>query len=125
MVILPKELTKWHTRICQIYLLTLAVKNNLTKFAMKIYFENKKLSKILNDDKAISKKYGQIADKIRVRLSEIAAADNLEDLRYVAGNFHELIGNRKGQLACSLKEPYRLIFKPVNEPLPIKRTWPD
>ena len=86
---------------------------------MKIYFENRKLSKTLSNEKAISKKYGQTADKIRVRLSEIAAADNLEDLRYVAGKFHELIGDRKGELACSLKDPYRLIFKPVNEPLPI------
>jgi len=88
---------------------------------VEIFFENKKLGKILSNNKEINKRYGQMAEKIRIRLSEIRAAESLEDLRFVAGNFHELKGNRKGQLACTLKEPYRLIFKPRNYPLPINK----
>ncbi len=86
---------------------------------MKIYFDNRKLAKTLNDEKAIRKNYGQMADKILARLSQIRAAESLEDLRYAPGKYHELREDRKGQLACTLKEPFRLVFRPVNEKLPI------
>ncbi len=33
---------------------------------------------------------------------------------------HELKGNRKGQLSVDLDHPYRLIFKPVEDPIPEK-----
>lgn len=35
------------------------------------------------------------------------------------GNYHELIGNRKGEWACNLDQPYRLIFRPIEEPIPL------
>ncbi len=31
---------------------------------------------------------------------------------------HELTGNRKGMLSLDLDGPYRLIIKPINDPLP-------
>ncbi|ESU24360.1 plasmid maintenance system killer protein [Flavobacterium enshiense DK69] len=34
------------------------------------------------------------------------------------GNFHELKSNRKGQWACDLDHPYRLIFEPHEDPIP-------
>ena len=36
---------------------------------------------------------------------------NFEELRAANGNFHELTGNRKGEWACDLDQPYRLIIK--------------
>ena len=45
------------------------------------------------------------------RLRAIRYAANFEALKTLAGNFHELMGNRKGQWACSLDQPYRLIIK--------------
>lgn len=36
---------------------------------------------------------------------------NFESLRNVVGHFHELVGNRKGEWACDLDQPYRLVFK--------------
>jgi proteic killer suppression protein len=33
---------------------------------------------------------------------------------------HELAGDRKGQLAVDLKHPYRLVFRPANNPVPLK-----
>ena len=33
---------------------------------------------------------------------------------------HELKGNRKGQLSVDLDHPYRLIFKPINDPIPTR-----
>ena len=39
-------------------------------------------------------------------------------MRHQLGRFHELTGNRKGQWACDLDHPYRLIFKPQESPIP-------
>jgi len=39
-------------------------------------------------------------------------------MRYLPGRCHELKGDRAGQLAVSLNEPYRLIFEPEHDPLP-------
>jgi len=44
----------------------------------------------------------------------------LEDLRMLPGNWHELKGDRKGQLACSLLGRNRLIFTPADNPRPTK-----
>ena len=46
------------------------------------------------------------------------AADTLEDVRYLPGNYHELTADRKGQWACDLDQPYRLIFQPHENPIP-------
>ena len=44
----------------------------------------------------------------------------LEELRLQAGGWHELAGDRKGQLACSLTKLKRLVFMPANDPIPTK-----
>lgn len=33
---------------------------------------------------------------------------------------HELTGNKKGQLSLDLDHPYRLIFRPDHDPLPLR-----
>ena len=53
-----------------------------------------------------------------MRLDQLRASKTLEDVRYQAGRFHELTGDRKGQWACDLDHPYRLIFKPQENPIP-------
>ena len=60
------------------------------------------------------------ADKLQARLDDLAAASDLEIMRLLPGRCHELHGNRLGQIAVSLKEPYRLIFEPVADQLPQK-----
>ena len=60
---------------------------------MKITFDNNKLKKYANND-------------------------SLAEVRYLPGKYHELIGNRKGQWACNLVHPYRLIFEPHEDPIP-------
>ena len=87
---------------------------------MNITFAAKKLNKIANDDRKMVKELGKIrADKLRTRLSQLQDAATLEDVRYLPGNYHELIGDRKGQWACDLDQPYRLIFTPHEDPIPI------
>jgi proteic killer suppression protein len=91
---------------------------------MDITFNSKKLAKQLNDDKAMVKAYGAVsARKLQKILTQFHAAPNL-------GNFappyspphrcHELTGNRKGQLSVDVEHPYRLVFEPADEPLPMR-----
>ena len=54
------------------------------------------------------------------RLQQMRDAENLEELRFAAGGWHELKGDRKGQLACSLLKRLRLVFAPANDPRPVK-----
>ncbi|OAD90276.1 MULTISPECIES: type II toxin-antitoxin system RelE/ParE family toxin [Flavobacteriaceae] len=86
---------------------------------MDILFGNNKLEKYANSDREGYKKLGVIRFKIyKKRLDQIRAAKNLEDLRYSPGRFHELKENRKGEWACDLDQPYRLIFIPQENPIP-------
>lgn len=89
---------------------------------MKIIFKNRKLKKLANDDRLRDREMGMLRSKIfRLRMSELMAAESLEDIRYVVrANYHELTGNRKGQWACNLDHPYRLIFEPIENPIPLK-----
>jgi len=74
---------------------------------------------LVNDDRKLEKKFGKIrAEKIKTRLAQLNYAENLEDTRHLPGNFHELSANRKGQWACDLDQPFRLIFIPHENPIP-------
>lgn len=74
---------------------------------------------MVNDDRKLASEYGRRrAEIIRRRLDDLRAADTLEDLRYMPGRFHELKAERKGQWACDLDHPYRLIFTPHEYPIP-------
>jgi len=89
---------------------------------MEIRFNSKKLDKILSDSKKIKKRYGEkMARKIMQRLDDMRAASNLEELMRLPGRHHPLTGNREGQFACDLINPYRLIYEPVNDPLPLNK----
>jgi len=86
---------------------------------MDITFDDNKLKKYANDDKRAIRKLGAIqAGLYKERLDDLRAADTLDDVRYLPGNFHELVGTRKGQWACSLDGQNRLIFKPHENPIP-------
>ncbi len=87
---------------------------------MKIYFNNRKLEKICSDQKQGIRELGdQCAKKLRQRLIELGAADNLSDIsRFPPARCHELTGDRKGSFSVDLQHPYRLIFKPLGDPVP-------
>lgn len=86
---------------------------------MNISFSDKTLKKVVNDDRKLIQKYGtKRANLIRRRLDSLKAAETLEDVKDVPGHFHELKENRKGQWACDLDQPYRLIFVPHEDPIP-------
>lgn len=86
---------------------------------MKITFTQNKLKKIANDPVKCLKDMGKLrGTKFLTRLIDLRDAHTLEDVRHLPGKYHELKGERKGQWACDLDQPFRLIFKPHENPIP-------
>lgn len=86
---------------------------------MQITFADKKLEKLANDDRKRQKELGKIrSEKVKLRLGQLLDCKTLEDARNLPGRYHELTGDRKGQWACDLDHPYRLIFEPHEKPIP-------
>lgn len=87
---------------------------------MDIIFAKKQMRDDFNNTTKLLKKYGKKrADRIISRMSALRAASCLEDLRFSPGRFHELKGDRAGQIACDLDHPYRLIFTAAHDPKPV------
>lgn len=85
---------------------------------MEITFNNNKLKRLAEDEAMCVKILGALRAKLFMkRLGDLCIAETLEDVRYLPGHYHELVGDRKGQWACSLDQPYRLIFEPRGNPI--------
>ena len=83
-------------------------------YPLDIFFRTKKLQKQCSDDREAVKAFGRNrAKRIRQRLDDLHAAQNLDDMRSLPGRFHPLIGDRSGQFSLDLDGPYRLIFEAV------------
>jgi len=84
---------------------------------MEVFFGDKKLGKICNDEKSCRRKFGRRADIVMLRLSQLDGAENLAifnvpPLKQLT-DFHALHGNRHGQYSISTGNPYRLILTPM------------
>ena len=83
---------------------------------MEVVCFDKDLGECLEQPELFERKYGSIRAKvIRRRLDTLHMADSLEQLKGFPGRFHELTGDRKGQWACDLDQPYRMILEPAGE----------
>jgi proteic killer suppression protein len=90
---------------------------------MDVTISDRQLKKVANNDRKLTQKFGpKRAQLIKLRLDDLRDLDNLEQARHLPGNYHELVGNRKGQWACNLDHPHRLILVPHENPIP---TDPD
>lgn len=91
---------------------------------MEIYFKSKKLQIICSEEREGIKKLGdKCAKKLRQRMIELYAANCLADISHLPPpRLHELTGDRKGTYSVDLLHPYRLIFEPADEPLPMLET---
>ena len=92
---------------------------------MDISFNTKKLEKTFNEGRQLETVHGaKRARKIRIRMSEFRAAESLHDFwppTGPPGRCHELTeGKRNGQLSVDLYHPYRLIFVPDHNPIPVR-----
>ena len=80
---------------------------------MEVYFKDKGLHDMVKNPRKLVKEMGSIrARLLLLRLQTLTAANNPGQLKGFPGHFHELKGDRKGQWACDLDQPYRLIFEP-------------
>lgn len=83
---------------------------------MEIYFRDKKLQRLVEDERLLVKTLGKIRSNILLRrLDDMAVANSVTLLKSLPGRFHELTGNRNGQWACDLDHPYRLVFEVEGE----------
>ena len=88
---------------------------------MIILFENANFREESNNDKLLRRRQGELrARKIRQRLDELGAANNLDAMRSLPGRCHELKGDHHGQLSLDLDHPWRLIFTPADDPPALK-----
>ena len=74
--------------------------------SLEVLFSDKKLQKICSDEKLLQREYGQNA------LSQISPLP--------PPRRHQLKGDRKGQYAVDVKHPFRIVFVPANDPVPLK-----
>ncbi len=88
---------------------------------MDILFASSELADECNDSKRLLRKHNRARAKlIRRRLDDLRAAPNLHAMRNLPGRCHELKGNRAGQLSVDLDGPYRLVFAPAHNEIPVK-----
>ena len=88
---------------------------------MEINFTSRKIAKLCNSSKNMQAELGERNAKVlQQRLKTLETAETLEDMRKLPGRCHELIGDRKGQLALDLVHPLRLLFAPDHDPAPEK-----
>ena len=86
---------------------------------MELVVPNKKLREALEDFASAKRQYGQdMAKKLHLRRDALLAADSLADFwppMKKPERVHELIGDLKGLFSIDLKQPQRLLFKPIDE----------
>ena len=71
------------------------------------------------DNRKIQKKCEKATGKLKQRLDDMRAADDMSVFKTLPGKHHALHGNLAGYWACHLEEPYRLIYKPLGDPFPV------
>ena len=84
---------------------------------MKLSIRTSKLRRDLESESRCTRKFGKAnAEKIRIRLNVLRAAETLADFwppNSGPERCHELKGDRQGVFSMDLKQPFRLLFVPV------------
>ena len=85
-------------------------------------FRTQKLKKIFNSKKEVQREFGgKMTRKLMTSMAILAEAANLEEAQARrALGLHQLSGNRAKQFAVYLEHPYRLVFQPNHDPIPLK-----
>lgn len=88
---------------------------------MEIFIGDAKFRSAVDDDDVCRRRFGaDMAKKIKLRIAALLAAESLADFwppKSGPERCHELIGDRAGTFSIDVKQPYRLLFKPAEEPL--------
>ncbi len=80
---------------------------------LRITYKTRKLKEECTNFSTAKKNHGDsMAVLIHQRIAELNAADSVQMLvKFRIGKCHPLVGDRKGQYAMDLVQPYRLVFK--------------
>lgn len=88
---------------------------------MIILFQDSNFRDECNNNSLLTRRQGALrAKKIRQRLDDLRAANNLSVMKSLPGRCHELKGDHRGQLSLDIDHPWRLIFTPADEPPALK-----
>ncbi len=87
---------------------------------MELHFRNRKLEKACTIERESVRLWGaEQSGVVRRRIAQLAAAANLGVISTLPPpRLHPLSGQREGQFAVDVKQPFRLIFEPVGEDIP-------
>jgi proteic killer suppression protein len=93
---------------------------------MKISVRDNRLKAALQDESVCKRRYGSdMAKKIKNRLATLYAATSLADFwppKSGPERCHELQGDLAGTFSIDVKQPYRLLFVPIEEKAPPDRS---
>lgn len=89
---------------------------------MEIVIPNSKLKAALEDDSECQRRFGKgMVRPVRSRMEALDAAESLADFwppKTKPERIHELAGREKGIFTADLQQPFRLLFRPMNESAP-------
>lgn len=89
---------------------------------MQLTFKSAGLRALCTSEKLLRKEFGEKGrKKIRQRLDEFDAAENLAVIGLLPGpRCEELKGKRAGELSVRAHDGMRIIFRPMDSPVPVK-----
>ena len=81
---------------------------------------------IIFDNNRVRKACRNATGKLKRRLDDIIASEDMSILKMLPGNLHALKADKSGLWAINLDHPYRLILEPLGDPLPLSKDgWLD
>jgi plasmid maintenance system killer protein len=87
---------------------------------MQVAIADKKLKRAFENDRERQKRFGnEMAKKIQLRVNALTAAESLGDFWPPLSppeRCHELKADLDGYFSMDLTHPYRLLFKPIDNP---------
>jgi proteic killer suppression protein len=93
---------------------------------VEIYSNDKNLRNAIEDEAACKRRFGvPMAKKLRLRIAALAAAETLADFwppKSGPERCHELKGAQAGVFSVDLKQPHRLLFRPLEPVPPVDRS---
>jgi len=89
---------------------------------MEVFFRTRKLQTASNSEELLEQEYGAENGRLVMRrLLVLRAANSLADVpRDRPERCDPLEGKRKRQFAVDVKHPFRIVFEPANDPLPLR-----
>ncbi|OHU53446.1 plasmid maintenance system killer protein [Mycobacteroides chelonae] len=87
---------------------------------MDVKYQDRKLEKLCTDEREMRKKRGDIADRLRLRVTALRIAETVGELATIdpLGDWHQLHENHAGKWAGKLSRNERLLVRPEGDSEP-------